>query len=222
MASRYYKNQLNFQKNNMNDEIIYIMIPTTKERRPRLRELLDSIDENTDGMKYVVCVYENEDGGWVRAIHNAIAGIDGMVMLLGSDVVVKKDWLRNLWEVFCREFPRRDGAAQPYDEIHKGGLCQHPLARADTIRQYLDQDFIHNFSDTWMTEMLREEKKYVYVPNAIIEHKHFLINKADEDETYKKVFESYDRDKAVYVRKKKEWAGLADKEVDDGDNFFVE
>lgn len=206
----------------INDEMIYIVVPTTKERRPRLRELLDSIDENTEGMKYTVCVYENWDGGWVSAVHNAIDGIDGMVMLLGSDVVVKKDWLRNLWEAFCREFPNRDGAAQPYDEIHRGGICQHPLARADTIRQYLDKDFVHNFSDNWMTDMLQAENKYIYVPNAIIEHKHHVNKKALEDETYKKVAENYTGDRATYLRKKREWMGVLEREADDGDNLFVD
>lgn len=205
----------------MNDEIIYIVIPTTKERRPRLRELLDSIDENTEGMKYAVVVYENDDGGWVPAVHNAIQGIDGYVVLLGSDVVVKKDWLKNLWDGFCRQFPNKDGAAQPYDEINNGSLCQHPLAHSDTIRKYLDKDFIHNFSDNWMTEMLIADGKYLYVPNAIVEHKHFVNKKAKKDKTYEKVFSTYGRDQQVYIRKKRELLGLVDRD-EDGDSLFVD
>jgi GT2 family glycosyltransferase len=207
---------------NMNKEIIYIVIPTTKERRPRLRELLDSIDENTEGMKYAVVVYENDDGGWVPAVHNAIEGINGYAVLLGSDVVVKKDWLKNLWHAFIIQFPNRDGAVQPFDEINGGALCQHPLAHSDTIKKYLDKDFIHNFSDNWMTEMLQAEGKYLYVPNAIIEHKHMVNKKAKPDETYKKVFSTYDRDRAVYIQKKKEWMGTEDQSFGDVENIFVD
>lgn len=203
----------------MNDEIITICIPTTHERNERLNELLQSIHENTQDMDYRILIYPNSLGGWVPAVHKALEDVDGYVVLLGSDVVVKKDWLKNLWEAFIKQFPNRDGAAQPYDEIHQGGLCQHPLAHADTIRQYLDKDFIHNFSDNWMTEMLTSEGKYLYVPNAIIEHKHFVNKKAKKDKTYEKVFESYAKDQAVYFRKKKEWAGLAD-EDESGDNLI--
>lgn len=204
----------------MNDEMIYIVIPTTPERHERLKELLQSIHENTEGMKYRILIYPNWDGGWVPAVHNALEGINGYVVLLGSDIVVKKDWLKNLWEAFIKAFPNKDGAVQPYDEINNGALCQHPLAHSDTIKKYLDKDFIHNFSDNWMTEMLLAEGKYLYVPEAEIEHKHFINKKAQPDETYKKVFASFNRDKAVYMEKKKKWLGLDDGES--GENIFVD
>ena len=206
----------------MNEEMIYIVIPTTKERRPRLRELLDSIDENTEGMKYTVCVYENDDGGWVPAVHNAIKYIDGFVVLLGSDIVVKKDWLKNLWEAFIKQFPDGDGAVQPYGEINNGALCQHPLAHSNTIKKYLDKDFIHNFSDNWMTERLIEDGKYLYVPEAEIEHKHMVNGKAKPDETYKKVFSTYERDREVYKRKKRELLGIEDRNPANVDNLIVD
>ena len=135
------------EKQMKNDTMIYICIPTTPERRERLAELVQSIHENTKDMKYSIVVYENEDGGWVKAVHNMLQGIDGYVVLLGSDTVVTKYWLSNLWRGFWAAFPCGDGVAQPHDDINKGRLAQHPLGHSKTILKYLDTDFIHNFSD---------------------------------------------------------------------------
>lgn len=186
--------------------IIYIVIPTTAERRPLLARLYRSILDNTEG-KYVICVYENFDGGWVPAVHNALEGLsdDALVVLLGSDVVVEKDWLKNLYAAFDERFPNHDGAAQPYDEINNGSLCQHPLAKAGTIRKYLDREFTHNWSDNLMTDKLKYYDKYLYVPEAKIEHKHWANKKAPMDNTYRVIMESYTRDKEIYDRKKQEF-----------------
>lgn len=208
----------------MNDELIYIVIPTTKERRGRLRELLDSIEENTEGMNYSIVIFENELGGWVPAVHKALSGINGFVVLLGSDIVVKKDWLKILWQEFIRQFTDRDGAAQPFDEINNGRLCQHPLAHSETIKKYLDRDFIHNFSDNYMTILLQREGKYLYVPEAKIEHKHFINKKAEKDKTYEIVFSSFERDRKVFERKMDEIErkNREDKDLmEDGDYFIA-
>lgn len=186
----------------MQNEKITIIIPTTPDRRPRLLELLDSIEKNTADMSYVVAPYENELGGWVPAVHAAISGMgdDEFVVLLGSDVVVQQGWLSTLWRAFCERFPDRDGAAQPFDEINHGRLCQHPLAKVSTIRKYLDPRFIHNYSDNWMTECLVRDGKYLYVPEAKIEHRHFINGKAKRDKTYDAVFnkENWAKDQALY------------------------
>ena len=184
--------------------MIYICIPTTKDRRPRLKELLASIEEHTQDIAHCVVYYENWDGGWVPAVHNMLDGINGFVVLLGSDVVVGPGWLSTLWKRFTEVFPLRDGAAQPYDEINGGQLCQHPLAHSDTIKQYLHKGYIHNFSDNDMTECLLRDGKYLYVPEAIIEHKHMVNKKAEPDETYKQVFnkENWAKDKALFDKRK--------------------
>lgn len=181
--------------------MIYICVPTTEERRTQTDRLLKSIRENTK-IQHSVVLYENWDGGWVPAVHNMLKGIDGFVVLLGSDVVVKDGWLEILWEKFCEKFPRMDGCAQPYDEINHGALCQHPLGHSATIREYLHEGYIHNFSDNEMTERLIAHDRYLYVPESKIEHLHWVNKKATGDETYKKVMESFERDKILYTKRK--------------------
>lgn len=183
-------------------DMITIVIPTTIERynNARTNELVDSIIKNTR-LPYRILVYVNEDGGWVKAVHNALAEIDGFVVLLGDDVIVHENWLDNLWAGFCKAFPKKDGCAQPFDEINGGRLCQHPLGHSRVILKYLDTDFIHNFSDNWMTERLVEDGKYTYVPDAKIEHKHWVNKKAVQDKTYQTVMSTYETDRAMYIKK---------------------
>lgn len=181
---------------------IYIVIPTTKERRPQTDRLIESIRENTK-IPHVICVYENADGGWVPAVHKALDSIDGFVVLLGSDVVVHEGWLDALWDGFCDAFPKKDGCAQPFDEINNGALCQHPLGHSSVIKHYLHKGYIHNFSDNEMTERLIRDRKYLYVPESKIEHLHWVNGKAQQDETYKVIMSSYERDREVYLERKR-------------------
>lgn len=185
--------------------LIHICIPTTPERRPRLHELLQSIYKHTDDIPHSIVIYENEDGGWVPAVHNMLHDINGFCVILGSDVVVEAGWLSTLWNGFIAAFPDGSGAAQPYDEIHGGKLCQHPLAHSDTIKKYLHKGYLHNFSDNEMTERLIAENKYIYVPEAKIEHKHFVNKKAKRDATYDKVFDrrNIERDRDLFIKRKK-------------------
>jgi GT2 family glycosyltransferase len=155
-------------------------------------------------MKYRVLIYPNWDGGWVPAVHNMLEGIDGFVVLLGSDVVVQKDWLKNLWEGFVAGFPLKNGLAQPFDEINNGKLCQHPLGHSDTIKKYLYKGYTHWYSDNEMTDRAIADDKYVYVPASKIEHKHFINHKAPVDDTYRLVFnrETVEKDKKLYFERK--------------------
>lgn len=184
--------------------MIYIIIPTTKDRRPRLKELLDSIERYTENMKHCVVIYENSDGGWVPAILNAIEGITGICVLLGSDTVVEKDWLLSLWNGFIKAFPYADGVAEPYNELHGDRLCQHPMAHSDTIRKYLYEGYTHWYSDNDFTDQARRDGKLVYVPEARIEHKHVINGKAMPDETYMIVFnpETNEKDRQLYEKRK--------------------
>lgn len=192
--------------------MVTVVIPTTYERYGRTMEAVKAVVENSNYNPMRILLYFNADGGWVKAVHNALAGIDGYVALLGSDTVPQKDWLKNLVEAFFKQFPNGDGVAETNNEFNHGGaLCQHPLAHANTIRKYLYKGFTHNFSDNDFTEQVMYDGLYLYVPNAIIEHHHFLNHKAPMDETYKKVFneENWKKDRNLFqIRKAQRESGL--------------
>lgn len=179
--------------------MIYIVIPTTPERRYRTEQLVKSIQENTD-IPYVLCVYENNDGGWVKAVYNAIEGINGLVWLLGSDTIVEKDALKTLYNAYTETFPLQDGICEPFNEMHGETLCQHPFGHSETIKKYLDKRFVHWYSDTYMTLLARKDGKLLYVPEAKIQHNHFVNGKAEVDETYKTIFnpETVEKDRLLF------------------------
>jgi GT2 family glycosyltransferase len=169
-----------------------------------VRELLTSIETYTENMPHAVVIYENNDGGWVPAIHNAIAGLTGYCVLLGSDVVVEADWLRVLWAAFIDAFPSGDGVAEPYNEIHGAQLCQHPLAHTDTIKKYLYRGYTHWYSDNDFTDQARRDGKLIYVPDARVEHRHAAIGKAEWDSTYETVYnrDTNERDRLIYEQRR--------------------
>jgi hypothetical protein len=187
----------------MKDEIITICIPTTPERYERMKVLLKSIHENTNGIRYRILIYPNVDGGWVLAVHNALSGLsdDTLVALVGSDIEVEQDWLKILVESFWRLFPDGDGVVEPFNQFHGGSLCQHPLAKVGTIKKYLDRDFVHNFSDNWFTLLAQRDNRLAYVPEAKIKHHHWINKEAEFDETYKTIMATYDKDHETFIRK---------------------
>lgn len=187
--------------------MIYICIPTTPERNERTKQLVQSIHENTQNVEHCVVVFENKLGGWVPAVHKMLEGINGYVVLLGSDVIVHKDWLKNLSEAFFKAFPNGDGVAEPFNELQGDKLCQHPMAHSETIKKYLDKRFTHWYSDNLFTLLAQRDGKLIYVPDAKIEHKHFVNGKAEMDETYKTIFNpvTVEKDRLTFIELIKEY-----------------
>lgn len=186
--------------------MIYIVIPDTPERQHRTAELVKSIRANTNDIQYAIVTYTNMDGGWVPAVYNSLEGINGLVWLLGSDTIVEKDALKTLYNRFRQEFPNEDGVCEPYNELHRDTLCQHPFAHSNTIRKYLDKRFTHWYSDNLFTLRAKKDGKLLYVPEAKIQHNHFMNGKALKDKTYETIFnpETVLKDKILFEQLKKE------------------
>lgn len=177
--------------------MITFCIPTTKDRQGRMRELLRSIEETCEEGTYRVLIYQNNDGGWVPAIHNALDGVEGLVWLLGTDCIVEQGALKALIEA------HREGLIlEPYNELHGDTLCQHPFGHSSLIKKYLDKRFIHWYSDNFMTLNAQKDGILRYVPEAKIQHNHFVNGKAEMDETYKTIFdpETVKRDRLLFEK----------------------
>lgn len=181
--------------------MVYIVIATTPDRRNNLNTLLESIRQHTQDVPHCVVIYENQDGGWVRALRNAIEGIDGYVQLLGDDVVVQAGWLKTIQDHFFAQFPYGDGVVQPLDEIHGGKLAVHPFLHTKTLHRYGCWKYIHSFFDTELTERAKADGKYLYVPEAKVEHRHWINGKAEKDGTYTLTDESFQKDLEIFKRR---------------------
>ncbi len=181
--------------------MIYILIPTTKERRSRLDDLLESLRKND--FPHTTCIYENNEGA-VKAIHKMMEGINGLMMPLCDDHVLSPDYLEKLCTAYHKVFPDNEGIAQGYNQIQKGRLLQNVLCHSDICKKYFYKGYIHSFVDTEFTEVVKIKGiPYLYVPEAIAEHRH-VTNKDRSlmDETYRMAAENLEIDRQLFYKRK--------------------
>lgn len=180
--------------------MIYVVIATTKERRPRLEKCIAAVREST--IPHSIVIYENQDGGCVLATKKAIEGINGLIFLLNDDMVVEPDCLEKLFKAYTKAFPNQDGVCQPFEDMHRGALGVAPFCHTNTIRPFLEH-YIHNFWDTEFTLVMHSRGKYLPVLDARLLHEHFTNGRSPIDETYRTTSGKYEIDQETFrVRKK--------------------
>jgi len=173
--------------------MIYILIPTTKERKERLAFCLEAVYKSKCKEPFTVCVYENSDGGWVKALWKMIEGINGLIFNIGDDVIIGPECIQKLFDSY------KDGfLLQPYDQIQQGKICTNPFCHSDIIKEFLYDGYVHNFADTEMTERIKKLGRYLYVPEAITHHYHFTENKDLMDNTYKASQKYFKQDSELF------------------------
>ena len=181
--------------------MIYCLIPTTKERRERLQKCVDSIHLNT---KYpiAICTYENEEGcedvGWVKAVHKLLEGINGICFILGDDAIIAPDCIEKLYEAYQEGY-----LLQPYEQINKGTIATFPFCHSNILKQYIHKGYIHNYSDTELTEIMKQKGKYLYIPEAKVDHQHFVMDYKLLDNTYCATKQFLEKDKQIFEERKK-------------------
>jgi len=183
--------------------MIFVIIPTTKERRPRLEKCIEAIHKNT---KYpiTICTYEQEEGcndiGWVKALHKMLEGIDGLCFCLGDDVIIAPDCIEKLYETYEKLHNKEEWVVQPYDLISKGELASLPFCHSSILKKYIYKGYQHNYSDTEFTAIMKMKGRYFTVEDAIADHQHFTVG-AKYDETYRKTHELGTIDKQLFEKR---------------------
>jgi len=165
------------------DSKVTILIPTTQERRDRLAKCIDSIRTHTT-MPYRLMIYENNGEGYVKAIHTLLEGVQGLVWCLNDDVVLKNDALKILFDKFDELYPKWNGLLQPKDGIQEGNVCTLPFCHSSIMKRLTFKGYHHNFADQEFTIIMKASELYNYVPEAEVEHMHWINGKADKDKTY--------------------------------------
>jgi hypothetical protein len=178
--------------------MIYCIIPTTKERRQRLQKCIDSIRDSVCNEPITICSYENFDGGWVNATHKLIQDINGIVFLLGDDMVLDKDCIQELWNNYENGF-----LLQPDEQHHRGNLAVSPFCHTDILKSYLFKGYKHLYADEELTEVMKAMGKYKPVLTAKLDHQHFSNNAAPLDETYKLSQSYFDHDRVLFNERKR-------------------
>lgn len=190
----------------MTNNMIYIIIPTTKERRGRLARCVDALKQNT---KYPICIvtYENEkdctDVGLVPAVHKMISGINGLMIMYNDDVIAENDFVEKLYEAYLAkpENERDEWMFSPWENFHKGENAAFPLCHTNVIKKYLYKGYNHLYSDIELTQKMKMLGRYQPVLEARAHHYHFLENNNLEDETYKSSQALNGKDRELYLKR---------------------
>ena len=178
--------------------MIYCLLPTTKERRPRLQTCIDSIRDSVCNEPITICVYENFDGGWVNATHKIIEGINGVAFLLGDDMVLEPDCIQELWNNYEDGF-----LLQPNEKHHHGNLAVSPFCHTDILKSYLFKGYKHLYSDEELTEVMKAQGKYKPVLTAKLDHQHFSSGQSVFDETYRTSQSYSEHDRLLFNERKR-------------------
>lgn len=181
--------------------MISICIPHTPDRRDRLQDTIDSIRENVS-VPHTIVTYENNYIGWAQAVDDMLSCVRGTAFVIGSDVLIEKGCV----ETLAKAYAASDTAAvvEPYNELQNGKLCQHPFGDSQLIRRYLHTGYKHCFADNELTERLVKDNKYLYVPEARIDHRHFVNGKAPMDKGYEFSLgeKDYTTDRELFTKRK--------------------
>ena len=182
-----------------------IFISTTKERRAKCAYMLQQIRE-TAGMDYFLVVYENKAGGIVKAIWqflNLFSG-DDLVIILNDDMwPITPNWLALLKETWDNNF-KQYGLIMPNDGITEGKVATIQFTTLSFLRKHCYPGYIHNYWDTEITDITRELGLYIYCPEIIIEHQHWIRQKAVCDLTYQQNIATSEGDRLLYECRKHE------------------
>ncbi len=180
--------------------MIYVTVPTTKERRPRLQKMIDSV-RDSDYSNITLVVHEGTSPGYVQAMYRFIGGIEGLIFLMADDIVLAPDCISKLVEAFQKRFPDGWGCVYPFNPFQGERNIPMGLMPAKMFRQYWSQEYNHNFVDLEFTDLMKELNLCLYVPEAILEHNHPLKDKSLQDETYAKSQALFKKDLKTYNRR---------------------
>lgn len=174
-----------------------VIIPTTRERRPRLQKAIDSLREST--ITFNLLIRESNEGGWVKAVLNSIASLneEEIVFIINDDMEVEPDCI----EILLNNY-KEDYLLQPEDGIQHGKMATTPFAKVKTIKKYLYPGYHHNFSDQEMYDRAMLDNKFIYIPEAKLKHHHFTIGEAEIDETYRSTQATMLEDRDLYMKRK--------------------
>lgn len=118
---------------------------------------------------------------------------DILVMANDDEVWITKGWDRRLNEE-ADKFPDDIYCIYFDDGITHGKICAFPMVSRkwyETLGYFTPGIFKFLANDTWIEYIARHIDRLHYVPDVLIEHRHYLHNKSEMDETYKRNSDEY-------------------------------
>lgn len=116
---------------------------------------------------------------------------DILVMANDDEVWITKGWDRRLNEE-ADKFPDDIYCIYFDDGVNKG--CSFPMVSRkwyETLGYFTPGIFKFLANDTWIQHIAQYIERLHYVPDVLVEHRHYLYNKSEMDETYKRNKDEY-------------------------------
>lgn len=132
---------------------------------------------------------------------------DWDVLMLASDdmMPVEEGWAVRVLEEMERAWPHLDGAIFFNDGFQKSNLCTLPIFGRRLYDQFgyiYAPEYKSLFCDREQTDMLRSLGRLTYVDAKIIEHRHHVWHRAENDELYQRNDALEAADRATFKRRK--------------------
>ncbi len=142
-------------------------------------------------------IWVSADGeGWAKKINlgHRITK-EPWVLCAADDVIFRPGWLAALQPVFDSGFLGVVGTNDLVSESAYGHCCTHPLVSRAYADEYgtvdgpgaiCDEGYDHQFVDNEIASLAIARKLWRYERKCVIEHRHWALGKAEDDETYRK------------------------------------
>lgn len=162
---------------------------------PRLSSY-DAIIDYGDRPKYRMYAPSLDDGkartvgeAWNILAHAAV----GEYLLMGNDdhVYMTPHWDQKLLDILSERMPK-DGifVAWVDDKTGKAARrCAFPIVSRkwyETLGYFTPECFNFLYHDTWIWDVGKRLDRTFYIPEVVIEHRHFAFKKAEYDDTYQR------------------------------------
>lgn len=218
---------LDFRDHNLGSGPVVSVLAPSRGRPAALQEMADSAHATAVGPVEVVAYVDDDDPAdystvtGVRIVagprivlsdcwNRLAAEATGSILGMGSDDIRFRtdSWDAKIRAAFAL-FADRIVFVYGRDGIHDEKLGTHGFVHrrwVETVGYFTWPEFPADYADTWLHELAARVGRSVFLPDVYIEHLHFLVGKAEVDQTHRERLAR--RDDGL-------WAALTDQRVAD-------
>ena len=119
-------------------------------------------------------------------------GGEEIIAMIGDDMIFRTPkWDERILEVF-EKAPNDIQLVYCNDGHRNGDLCVNAFVHRkymDVTGQFLREEFIANWADTWLQQVFTALGRITYLPDVLIEHRHFVFNQMEVDGTAQRLLD---------------------------------
>ena len=185
-------------------------------RHEKFERCLAAIEENTKDWPYQLIVAFDVFGpgrkGCPRMLAECVeSSRSDYIAFIGNDCIPQPGWLRIAMECMLKTFPDGVGLVGFNDLFWEDGRCLHWVGSKGLLPMlggyFFNPIYGHCGTDDELIARCRRAAKYVWCPEAVVEHDHFVTG-APLDPVYEAGWSTVERDRAT-LKERSERMGFA-------------